>query len=105
MISKELLNKVLGYAPYKILPITNVSGVGTKTLICENEDGTVRAYWNIYELAHKCKEWAYNKGWALCTQREFIYEGYSCDVCHEQDGYCKKFVMETEPEAIFKAWE
>lgn len=42
--------------------------------------------WNIYELAHKCKEWAYNKGFML-----FIF--YANNIVHVRcivDGYEKR---------------
>lgn len=57
-ISKELLSEVLGYTPFKIDKIKQVGGVGL-TLILLNQDGTVRSYQNIYQLAHKnLKQWA-----------------------------------------------
>ena len=69
MISKELLSKVLGYEVEirgfkdKYIPANFeyiVDMIDVKTI-------------NIYELAHKCKEWAYNQGYVLdcfskCTE-------------------------------------
>lgn len=67
IISKELLSEVLGYIPFKIQSMQN-SGEDVITLILLNEDGTVRSYQNIFELAHKCKEWAYKNGYILNTE-------------------------------------
>ena len=109
-ISKELLSEVLGYTPFEIDKIKQVGGVGL-TLILLNQDGTVRSYQNIYQLAHKCKEWAF--------KRKFDFE--IIRIKHGKD-YGKIFVrihtihtnrvngkefypFEEEPEAIFKACE
>lgn len=54
---------------------------------------------NIYELAHKCKEWAYNKGFD-------IYSDFNgADVCHIGSNYSVApfHYNFTELEAIFKA--
>ena len=98
MISKELLSEVLGYVPYKILPISNVSGVGTKTFIFENEDGTVKAYWNIYELANLCKKWAFNNKVSIST-RKTLHNGWNASIQN------KMIVADTEPGATFKICE
>jgi hypothetical protein len=109
MISKELLSEVLGYVPFKVSRIKSVNGVGEKTLIIENNDGTVRAYWNIYELAHKCKEWASGYGYLIGTS---FYTGDSINpkesICYIQGwfgNWLNIYVSEanTETEAIFNA--
>lgn len=53
MISKELLSEVLGV---KIID-TVIHSNGLVTFITEDDSNCI----NIYELAHKCKEWAYNQ--------------------------------------------
>lgn len=62
MISKELLESVLGFTSGNVFikeietknnDIEYLCNVGGWTLI------------NIYELAHKCKEWAYNNKYVL----------------------------------------
>lgn len=107
MISKELLSEVLGYTPFKIDKIKQVDGVGL-TLILLNQDGTVRSYQNIYQLAHKCKEWAYTQGYILFSKIRLNSSLASCyfDTMgkHDyEDGYHNDFRAESEPEAIFKA--
>ena len=56
---------------------------------------------NIYELAHKCKELAYSKGYTLAsyTSRK---DWYVCRDPHKENPYVGEG---TEPEAIFKACE
>ena len=63
---------------------------------------------NIYELAHKCKEWALKNG---CVLNSCEYEKEAnCEAKHpfREDrffGDLKDFEANTEPEAIFKACE
>ena len=112
MISKELLSEVLGYEPFKIDKIKQVNGVGI-VLVLLNQDGTVRSYQNIYELAHKCKEWALNKGYVIesLTNRSCImgdnYEYFAEAKIHkETNSMCQNTIdADTEIEAIFKACE
>ena len=98
MISKELLSEVLGS---KVRSIEIINSSVTYTL-CHSVIGYV--YINIYELAHKCKEWA--------TKQK-----YSFNICYRDDWWdrlekrvhidfynnSKSFQSDTEPEAIFKA--
>ena len=60
---------------------------------------------NIYELAHKCKEWALKKDkykW-LFSYKAFI--DCWCDIVdnHNRKNIIMSFRADTEPEAIFKA--
>lgn len=109
MISKELLSEVLEVDLTERLVVTN----GNKIQISfpdRVEDI------NIHELAHKCKEWAFKKGYMVGSGRRLpanqsfidIDEWYS-DCVNNHD-----FVFEnaepiifvnrsSEPEAIFKA--
>ena len=89
-ISKELLSVVfndiqkLHYVGEGIYRIVNCSGS-----ICEYEiyksvhDGSGIACRdiNIYELAHKCKEWAYAEGYCIRTFQSAI--GWVVDLIHE----------------------
>lgn len=60
---------------------------------------------NIYELTHKCKEWALTKG--------YILESWTTKPAHSGvEAYCKSsnidrfpFQADTEPEAVFRACE
>ena len=103
MISTELLSEVLGYTPFKV-SVSKEGSIGTETLLIENEDGTVRAYINIYELVNRCKEWASSYkfeiesalgycGDKLPYARPIAYDGCEYDIIE----------AETEPEAIIKA--
>ena len=103
MFSKELLSEVLGYTPYKISGIKPVGGIGERTLVLENEDGTVRAYWNIYELAHKCKEWAMTKECTLFSGWDYEVGVWNCLLGRHDSQELPSYQADTEPEAIFKA--
>lgn len=59
---------------------------------------------NIYELAHKCKEWAYIKHQILLDSR--VTSAGSCFLTSSpmsEHNYDKKFIDKSEPEAIFQA--
>ena len=63
-------------------------------------------YYNIYELAHKCKEWANAKGYVINIRM------YATDMVittlHENNdtlSFIRKFKGETEFISIFKACE
>jgi len=60
MISKELLEAVLGY------PISNTNPYRSNNYIIFRVH-SIRQKINIYELAHKCKEWAYKEGHPVTT--------------------------------------
>jgi len=64
MISKELLSKVLGINVHKVEQIDTSTIYYEWDYLSYEINGTDI---NIYELAHKCKEWAYDNNW-------FIYE-------------------------------
>ena len=99
MISKELLNEVLGYeASY-------IQIVGTKLCFsCHIKGGSNI---NIYELAHKCKEWAYKQGYAILSGNSAYGIGAFFCSCKGwlSENYDKRIEIShnTEPEAIFKA--
>ena len=60
---------------------------------------------NIYELVHKCKEWAFDKGFVLKSyKKQGAFSGtyhYAIDI---NDKICE-WLANTEYEAIFKACE
>ena len=72
------------------------------------ENGDTRSI-NIYELADKCKEWAYDNGCMLRTNYENTIDGKLC--CVSIARVCKFnesgnwFYSTYEPEAVFKACE
>ena len=61
---------------------------------------------NIYELANKCKEWAFKEGYTLSsgTNNLSTLNRYSslCEPIGDSIEYIEEFA-ETEPEAIFAA--
>jgi len=58
--SKELLSEVLGYKVKDIV-------LSTENNLCFFSCNVEHRI-NIYELAHKCKEWAFNKGYELIEE-------------------------------------
>jgi hypothetical protein len=91
LISKELLSVVLGVACND-----NTEYNDTILFHTKNKIGI-----NIYELAHKCKEWSYSYGIKLSSVK--LDERWCChDLCTNVNfGHFGA----TEPEAIFRASE
>ena len=96
MISKELLSEVLDIEIKEI-------GKLVEGILLSFRYPTHWGYCNIYELAHKCKEWAISKGWVLHEVRnlkEYIIY-FSGDFREPSND----FRADTEHEAIFQACE
>lgn len=114
MISKELLSEVLNNK--KILLSKNDLLIENNVLLFDNKCNYLVNI-NIYELAHKCKEWAFKQGYALTPMNDFGFGNKDTDnfksywtSCYinlrPSNGthlYCVE--MTSEPEAIFKACE
>jgi len=113
MISKELLSKVLGFecSSYKelggddniIYPLVHygwVKGIEQISNAKQYPKGI-----NIYELAHKCKEWALGKDFVLYSGSTHRTKKYRCDIYTKDGDVDEDFVSDTEPKAIFKACE
>lgn len=70
--SKELLSEVLGHKVWKVLGCN----MGTlRYCIYPNKGDEPSEYIfpiNIYKLAHKCKEWAKNKGYVIGTDLDKV---------------------------------
>ena len=108
MISNELLSVVLGLH-CGIKSIKNSEVIYWFDCIGEIREYSI----NIYELAHKCKEWAVNlspikhalSSYPRCGDiRNYKKTNGSYYICqHLVSG--AQFEAETEPEAIFKACE
>ena len=100
MISKELLSKVLDTTIVDIYTEPHL-----KVLWYSTTSNRINREINIHELAYRCKEWAYTKGYDIVTIRveKDVYRG----LCYEEDGDWEDFVFEcnscTEPKTIFKA--
>ena len=63
---------------------------------------------NIYELVHRCKEWAWSKSYASNSIIFVDFESnkvYLCAITIADELNWKKFEADTEHEAIFKACE
>jgi len=92
-ISKELLSKVL-HGDIQEFTLNNEKNIDFIFIGNYDEWKTI----NIYELTHKCKEWALNK---------------ECELSSWVDGRCGVIIkgeemwaeLDTEPEAIFQACE
>lgn len=112
MISKELLSEVLnihiGLIELKPILENNKTDIGyllkgSQNTVHEVHNNHKRI--NIYELAHRCKEWALKKDkykW-LFSYKAFI--DCWCDIVdnHNRKNIIMSFRADTEPEAIFKA--
>ena len=92
MISKELLSAVLE-TEVKTFKIEN-------ELIIYNDHYVI----NIYKLAHLCKEWAFDNGFRLQTQK-YKTEEYQCIIDEMNIQFHSAKYEVTEHEAIFKACE
>ena len=73
MISKELLSEVFNRKVRTFTIIDNIAYYQYREIYYGGISGIDDEEINIYELAHKCKEWAYNQGYVLdcfskCTE-------------------------------------
>jgi len=115
IISKELLSEVLEIKIDKI--INNSRRCKPNTIVYDNEELNDYEVINIYELAHKCKEWASIKSYYISS---CINSDNTIDpVCSKYNAWVNQFVFDgepieitvgcfgadTDPEAIFKACE
>lgn len=94
-ISKELLSEVLGS---KVL---NYSCNSKSIYYDYIEDGITYTSYNIniYELAHKCKKWAFDKGYILSSHKNCCY------IYSSLMTFIDEFNDNSEIEAIIKACE
>jgi len=105
VISKELLREVLGY---KVEYVEECEHRDNIIGIWNNINSTPIKELNIYELAHKCKEWAYKQGYILMST---IRTNSSLAICefsksgkHDyEDELYNNFRAHTEHEAVFLA--
>ena len=122
MISKKLLNEILGQEvfigkfnhntdflgqTFKTTSKATINIVGNEvkyTIKIENKRYK-ECIINIYELAHKCKEWAYTKDYHLNSKlQDNFWFCYCENLIHNGYDYVSKYKL-TEPEAIFEACE
>ena len=109
-ISKELLEEVLNVEISEVTGMlthkNNQSLLSYITKNCSINDG--KELINIYELAHKCKEWALSKDYKLVSLSKecFLYDTQDLyDVSEQLDQWSEWFEADSEVEAIFKACE
>lgn len=102
MISKELLGEVLGETIKSFK--TDSVNVRYQCIVEDGHDDTI----NIYELAHKCKEWAYNNGFVLTSSyitSELKNLKCPCGIMPKDERFETVHITNasTEQEAIFQA--
>ena len=103
MISKELLSEVLGIN-------IDENDIYIKNnyiyyAYCRSDNEWINASSNIYELAHKCKEWALSKEYVISSHSKYKLDGYNCILYCNNGEIDEDFTSDTEPGAIFKACE
>ena len=79
MISKALLSEVLKETIREVYKIGSNSNFKQNTLLFKLYGSGELCHINIYELAHKCKEWAYNQGYSYLGNNKL------CNI-HSKDG-------------------
>ena len=97
MISKELLSEVLGEDRATSCNKLEME-IGNNFLIV---DDWIKI--NIYELAHKCKEWALSKEYVVSSHSKYKLDGYNCILYCNNGEIDEDFTSDTESVAIFKA--
>ena len=108
--SKELLGEVLKISKYLLLSAhihnDTVHYFIQGNTVFETENTIVNNHKtiNIYELAHKCKEWALFEGHILSSWMTNPMNEIEC-CCRSNNIDRYPFQANTEPEAIFKACE
>ena len=93
MLSRELVSKVL---KCKIEHVGHSYFPNTISILFNGEKEM--KFPNVYELAYKCKEWAYNEKDVILTS----WKDRDCCYCEIDDGVMS-FSAETEVKAIFQA--
>ena len=95
MISTELLSEVLNENINSCWVRPN--GIDLQYSLIEIIPHEPLSYINIYELAHKCKQWAKNHGYLLYSVPDL------CIVKTFNLEHCVDFGLDTEIESIFRA--
>ncbi len=102
MISKALLSEVLKETIREVYKIGSNSNFKQNTLLFKLYGSGELCHINIYELAHKCKEWALKHHYKVISKPDNVpglWEAYVNLSLTSKHGE----VADTEPEAIFKA--
>ena len=104
--SKELLSEVLNVNDINLV-IYNIDFPNTieYTQYASVARGVRSTEINIYELIHKCKEWAFDQDYTIRTAK-WDKDYYEVKILGHYLTTKKKLIKATtEPEAIFKACE
>ena len=116
MISKELLSEVLDLPVKGNIWLSKSDNVHFDTdsthSCCSSYDHITRKTTfphkavNIYELAHKCKEWANKNYFQISSSTQIAGSSYAKVYKPSDNGWEEKmFFEDAETEAIFKACE
>ena len=97
MISNKLLSELYDIEVSRIIELVDNN---YEVTFANKKNGKWYNIVNIHELAHKCKEWAFDRGYTIWS----TYQGY-ITLKPLNDSYGIEFEEDTEPEAIFKACE
>lgn len=108
MITEELFRVVTHYGKYRYTRLSFEGNLVKVSLDGQTHFGSI----NIYELAHKCKEWAFWNDYYVITKLRMpdIYRGehkidYGVEI-YQQDNLVKQsWWAESEPKAILQACE
>lgn len=106
-ISKELLSEVIGKEIREFAIEKN-----ELRYILEDDNNSIPElyYINIYELAHKCKEWAFDSFYLSIITFKINDDLYKCEIADIKDSLGEwsnkySFRIDNEIKAIFKACE
>jgi hypothetical protein len=111
-ITKELLSKVLEVNASHVIVDLKTIHYNIRSDVKESEFvAHFNGRWNIlnkYEMAHRCKEWAYTKGYVLVSTIRTNSALAICEFsivgnCDYKDEPWNNFRATSEPEAVFKA--
>lgn len=109
LISKELLSEVLYVNIKEIYKLESNPNLGKNDLPYSIRGCGDIEWINLYELALKCKEWAFCNGYELRSGRDIDVKEELCYFCeYKQERQLDYrngdfFIADTEPEAVFKA--
>jgi len=101
VITKELLSEVLNEKITEIKPIQPTKRLLYFRVMIGKYEEIFGADINIYELAHKCKGWAWENGYII--ENYFAFGDGICKVFNTRWERIYKCIEDTEQEAIFKA--
>jgi len=109
VVNNELLSVVLDVSSGWFIDNITISGSQVIIDYGKHDGDFDKDVFNIYELTHKCKEWALSNVeqlvWDSNTTSLYLNK-FSCDITSEGGFYYDtKFEATTELEAIFKACE